>query len=151
MKQILESQSGPTGRADRYAEMAAQAGNTDESLAEFREAANLLKASGRTDEFTRVAERILYTSPTICPSARIRLKLLGSNNARAALARLKPVSIQPERSRDPRPTARCFRALVSPHRCLPVLKELCRLYANTGRAAERNQEPSSRALAIGSE
>ena len=149
MKQILDLNPDQPAARIRYAEMAAQAGNTDESLAEFREAANLLKAQGRTDEFTRVAERILYYQPDDLSLGKdLASSYLDRNNARAALARLKPCF--DANQNDPEILdllARCFEQLGQPHRCLPVLKELCRLYANTGRAAERNQT-IQRALAM---
>jgi len=70
--------------------MAAQAGETEQAVTEFREAANLLKTQGRIDEFVRVAERILYYQPDDqALSKDLASCYLDRNNARAALARLK--------------------------------------------------------------
>jgi tetratricopeptide (TPR) repeat protein len=141
MKQIIDlNPDQPTARI-RYAEMAAQAGETEQAVAEFREAANLLKTQGRIDEFIRVAERILYYQPDDQALGKeLASCYLDRNNARAALARLKP-SFDANRN-DPEIldlVARCFEQLGQPQKSLPVLKELCRVYASTGRMAERNQ------------
>ena len=141
MKQILELNPDQPAARIRYAELAVQAGEAGEAVAEFHEAANLLKAQGRTDEFTRVAERILYYQPDdLALSTELAASYLDRNNARAALAKLKPCF---ESSRDDPVVldrlARCFEQLGQPHKSLPVLKELCRIYALTGRMADRNQ------------
>jgi tetratricopeptide (TPR) repeat protein len=149
MKQILDLNPDQPAARIRYAELAVQVGETDAAVAEFREAANLLKAQGRTDEFTRVAERILYYQPDDFVLAKeIASSYLERNNARAALARLKPCF--DANQNDPEILdllARCFEQLGQPHKSLPALKELCRIYANTGRMAERNQT-IQRALAL---
>ena len=149
MKQILDLNPDQPATRIRYAEMAVQAGQPDEAVPQFREAANLLKAQGRTDEFTRVAERILYYQPDdLALSKEVASGYLDRNNARAALARLKPCF--DANQSDPEILdllARCFEQLGQPHKSLPVLKELCRIYGSTGRMAERNHT-IQRALAL---
>ena len=149
LKQILELNPEQPAARIRYAELAVQMGETNAAVAEFREAANLLKAQGRADEFTRVAERILYYEPNdIALGMEVASSYLDRNNARAALARLKP-AFEANQS-DPVVLdllARCFEQLGQPNKSLPVLKELCRIYGNTGRMAERNQA-LQRALAL---
>jgi len=149
MKQILDLNPDQPSARIRYAELAVQAGQNDDAVVEFREAANLLKGQGRTDEFIRVAERILYYQPDDLVLAKeISSSYLDRNNARAALARLKPCF--DANQNDPEILdllARCFEQLGQPHKSLPVLKELCRVYANAGRTAERNQT-IQRALAL---
>lgn len=149
MKQILDLNPDQPATRIRYAEMAVQAGQVDEAVVQFREAASLLKAQGRTDEFTRVAERILYYQPEdLALSKEVASGYLDRNNARAALARLKPCF--DANQSDPAILdllARCFEQLGQPHKSLPVLKELCRIYGSTGRMAERNHT-IQRALAL---
>ena len=149
MRQILDLNPDQPAARIRCAELAVQVGQNDDAVAEFREAANLLKAQGRTDEFTRVAERILYYQPDDFGLAKeIAASYLDRNNARAALARLKPCF--DANQNDPGILdllARSFEQLGQPHKSLPVLKELCRIYANAGRMAERNQT-IQRALAL---
>lgn len=149
LKQVIELNPDQPATRIRYAELAVQAGEMNDAVAEFREAANLLKAQGRSDEFTRVAERILYYQPDdLALGKELAASYLDHNNARAALARLKPCF---EANQGDVGTldllARCFEQLGQPHKSLPVLKELCRIYANTGRSAERNQT-IQRALAL---
>ena len=125
----------------RYAELAVQAGALKEATAEFREAARLLKAQGRMDEFLRVAERLLHYEPDNHAMAlELAAKYLDANNGRAALSRLKPVF--EAKQRDPEVLdllARTFDQLGQPHKTLSVLKELARVYAESGRVSERNQ------------
>src|SRR4029077_7214724 len=47
----------------KLAEMASQTGALDEAIHELRRAADQLKLQGRTDEFVRVAERLLFHRP----------------------------------------------------------------------------------------
>jgi tetratricopeptide (TPR) repeat protein len=149
LKQILDLNPDQPATRIRYAELAVQAGQNEEAVAEFREAANLLKTQGRTDEFARVAERILYYTPEdFALGTELARIYLDRNNARAALTRLKP-AFESNQS-DPEVLdflARCFEMLGQPNKSLPVLKELCRVYANSGRMSERNQTVQ-RALAL---
>jgi len=149
LRQILDLNPDQPATRIRCAELAVQAGETDAALAEFREAANLLRSQGRTDEFTRVAERILYYQPDdLALGKDLAASYLERNNARAALARLKPAF--EANQNDPQILellSRCFEQLGQPHKCLLVLKELCRIYGSTGRTAERNQA-IQRALAL---
>ena len=149
LKQVLELNPDQPATRIRYAELAVQAGEINDAVAEFREAANLLKAQGRSDEFTRVAERILYYQPDdLALGQELAASYLDRNNARAALARLKPCFEADQGDVGILDLlARCFEQLGQPHKSLPVLKELCRIYANTGRSAERNQT-IQRALAL---
>jgi pilus assembly protein FimV len=58
-KQIIDLNPEQPNPRIRYAELACQAGAIKEAVAEFAEAARLVKAQGRTEEFLRVAERLL--------------------------------------------------------------------------------------------
>jgi len=140
LKQVLELNPDQPATRIRYAELAVQAGQINDAVAEFREAANLLKGQGRSDEFTRVAERILYYQPDDLELGKeLAASYLDRNNARAALARLKPCFEANQGDVGVLDLlARCFEQLGQPHKSLPVLKELCRIYTNTGRTAERN-------------
>jgi tetratricopeptide (TPR) repeat protein len=78
----------------------------------------------------------------------VAAKYLDHNNARAALSRLK--SVFEANQRDPAVLdllARTFEQLGQPHKTLPVLKELARVYAESGRISERNQA-AQRALSM---
>ncbi len=149
LKQILELNPENVATRIRYAELAVQAGQNDDAVVEFREAANLLKSQGRADEFARVAERVLYYQPDdLVLGLELARVYLDRNNPRAALTRIKP-AFEANQS-DPEVLdllARSFEQLGQPNKSLPVLKELCRVYANSGRMSERNQT-IQRALAL---
>ena len=141
LKQIIDLNPEQPNPRIRYAELACQAGAIKEAVAEFAEAARLVKAQGRTEEFIRVAERLLHYEPDNHDMAmEVAAKYLEHNNARAALSRLK--SVFEAKQRDPAVLdllARTFEQLGQPHKTLPVLKELARVYAESGRISERNQ------------
>jgi tetratricopeptide (TPR) repeat protein len=141
LKQIIDLNPEQPNPRIRYAELASQTGATKEAIAEFAEAARLVKAQGRTEEFLRVAERLLHYEPDNHAMAmEVAAKYLEHNNARAALSRLK--SVFEANQRDPAVLellARTFEQLGQPHKTLPVLKELARVYAEGGRISERNQ------------
>jgi tetratricopeptide (TPR) repeat protein len=149
LKQIIDLNPEQPNPRIRYAEMASQAGAVKEAVAEFGEAAKLVKAQGRTEEFLRVAERMLHYDPENHDMAmEVASKYMEHNNARAALSHLKAVF--EARQRDPQVLdllARVFDQLGQPHKTLPVLKELARVYAEAGRISERNQA-AQRALSM---
>jgi pilus assembly protein FimV len=149
LKQIIELNPEQPATRIRYAELAVQAGENDDAVAEFREAANMLRAQGRTDEFARVAERVLFYQPDdLALAVELARIYLDRNNPRAALTRLKPAF--DANQGDPEVLdllARSFEQLGQPNKSVPVLKELCRVYANSGRMSERNQT-LQRALAL---
>jgi len=140
-KQIIDLNPEQPNPRIRYAELACQAGAIKEAVVEFGEAARLVKAQGRTEEFLRVAERLLHYEPDNHAMAmEVAAKYLDHNNPRAALSRLK--SVFEANQRDPAVLdllARTFEQLGQPHKTLPVLKELARVYAEGGRISERNQ------------
>ena len=149
LKQIIDINPEQPNPRIRYAEIAAQAGAAKEAAAEFAAAAKLVKAQGRTDEFLRVAERMLHYDPENHDMAmEVASKYMEHNNARAAISHLKRV--YEARQRDPQVLdllARVFDQLGQPHKTLPVLKELARVYAEAGRIGERNQA-AQRVLAM---
>ena len=141
LKSIIDLNPEQPNPRIRYAEMASQAGAVKDASTEFAEAARLVKAQGRTDEFLRVAERMLHYDPGNHDMAmEVAGKYMEHNNARAALGHLKAVF--EARQRDPQVLdllSRVFDQLGQPHKTLPVLKELARVYAEAGRISERNQ------------
>jgi pilus assembly protein FimV len=149
LKQIIDLNPEQPNPRIRYAEMASQAGALKEAAAEFAEAARLVKAQGRTDEFLRVAERMLHYDPQNHDMAlEVATKYMEHGNARAAFPHLKTVfEARPRDAQVLELLARLFDQLGQPHRTLPVLKELARVYAEGGRVSERNQA-AQRALAM---
>ena len=74
----------------KLAELASQAGATEEAIQEFARAADQLKVQGRYEEYTRVAERLLFHQPDNLVVAReLAEAYIDRNNARLALAKLQ--------------------------------------------------------------
>jgi tetratricopeptide (TPR) repeat protein len=140
-KQIIDLNPEQPNPRIRYAELASQTGAAQEAAAEFGEAARILKAQGRIEEFLRVAERLLHYQPDDHAMAmEVAAKYLDHHNARAALSRLKAVFEADSRNPEVLDLlARTFDQLGQQHKTLPVLKELARVYAEAGRISERNQ------------
>jgi tetratricopeptide (TPR) repeat protein len=148
-RQIIDLNPEQPNPRIRYAELASQTGAVAEAITEFAEAARLVKLQGRMDEFLRVAERLLHYEPdNLAMAMEVASAYIDNNNARAALSHLKPVF--EATPRDPEVLdllARTFEQLGQPHKTLPVLKELARVYSEAGRISERNQA-AQRALSM---
>src|SRR5262249_34535419 len=106
---------------------------------EFAKAADQLRAQGRSDEYVRVAERLLFHQPDNSIVAReLALVYLGRNNPRAALAKLQaPLKAAP---RDPQNIELLARALepLDAAKAPSVWKELAELHERAGRSGERD-------------
>jgi pilus assembly protein FimV len=139
MRQIVELNPDQPVSRIKLAEAAAQAGLTDEAMGEFERAGDLLKSQGRIDEYLRVAERLIVLRPDDAELAKQVARLyIERNNARFALAKL-----QASFKIDPRDTetldllARAFEQLGQAAKTISVLKELAKVYNDTGRSNER--------------
>jgi tetratricopeptide (TPR) repeat protein len=122
----------------QLAEAASQAGATDEAIGEFKRAAELLKMQGRSDEYVRVAERLIFHEPHNFPLAReLAAVYIARRNPRLALAKLQPAA--KAAPRDPENIQLVALALeqIDPPKALSIWKELAELHDLAGRAAER--------------
>jgi tetratricopeptide (TPR) repeat protein len=139
MRQIVDlNPEQPVSRI-KLAEAASQAGLIEDAVTEFGRAGELLKAQGRMDEYLRVAERLLTLRPdNVELSKQVARLYIERNNARFALGKL-----QASFKIDPRDTetldllARSFEQLGQVAKTVSVLKELAKVYGDTGRAGER--------------
>jgi tetratricopeptide (TPR) repeat protein len=123
----------------QLAESASQAGETAEAIAAFRSAAETLKMQGRSDEYVRVAERLIFHEPDNFPVAReLAAVYIGRKNPRLALAKLQgPAKAAP---RDPQNIQLVAMALeqIDPPKAMSIWKELAELHDNQGRSRERD-------------
>ncbi len=133
----------------KLAEAASQAGLRDEAVESFRLAAEQLKAQGRTDEFLRVAERLLTHAPSDIPFAKeVAAGYIDRGNARFALSKLQPCF-----NADPRDLetlallAKAFEQLGQVAKTVSVTKEMGRIHKEAGRSAE-SLAAFARALAL---
>jgi tetratricopeptide (TPR) repeat protein len=123
----------------QLAEAASQASETDEAIGEFKRAAELLKMQGRSDEYVRVAERLIFHEPHNFPLAReLAAVYIARGNPRLALAKLQPAA--KAAPRDPENIQLVALALeqIDPPKALSIWKELAELHDLAGRSAERD-------------
>src|SRR5262249_46684988 len=124
----------------KLAEAASQAGLTEEAARELGRAADQLKAEGRSDEYLRVTERLLFHQPENVTKVReLAEAYITRGNPRLALPKLQAwLKADP---RDPRALsllARALEQLGQVPKAVSVLKELARLCHELGRASERD-------------
>jgi pilus assembly protein FimV len=122
------------------AESASQAGLTEEAVREFGVAADALKASGRTDEYIRVCERLLFHRPDDVERARELAEIyIARGSPRLALPKLQ-MCLRLD-VRDPITLsllARALEQLGQKGKAVSVIKELVRLFEELGREPERD-------------
>ncbi len=140
MRQIVDLNPDQVVARIKLAEACSQAGQVDDAVTEFGLASQQLLAQGRTDEYLRVAERLLFHQPESYALAReMAVKYIERGNARFALAKLQLCF-----KADPKDTevldmlSRAFEQLGQVQKTVQVLKELAKVYAEQGRIPERN-------------
>jgi tetratricopeptide (TPR) repeat protein len=123
----------------KLAESASQSGATEEAIQEFARAADQLKLQGRHEEYTRVAERLLFHQPDNLGVAReLAEAYIDKNNARLALAKLQVcLKAEPRAPENVSLLARAFEQLDVP-KAVSVLKELIEIHQQLGHTAERD-------------
>ena len=121
------------------AESASQAGLTDEAVREFGVAADALKAAGRTEEYIRVCERLLFHRPEdVMRTRELAETYISRGSPRLALPKLQTCLRMDVR--DPATLsllARALEQLGQKVKAVSVIKELVRLFAELRREPER--------------
>jgi tetratricopeptide (TPR) repeat protein len=120
-------------------EAASQAGETGEAIREFRKAADTLKSQGRSDEWVRVAERLIFHEPDNYAVAReLAAVYIGRKNPRLALAKLQGAA--KAAPRDPQNIQLVAMALeqLDPPKAMSIWRELAELQDGRGRHRERD-------------
>ena len=133
----------------KLAEAASAAGLKDEAITSFRHAAEHLRTQGRSDEFLRVAERLLAHAPEDLVFAKeVAAGYIERGNARFALAKLQPCfAANPRDLETLALLARSFEQLGQVAKTLSVTKEIARIHRDEGRPAE-SMAAFQRALAL---
>ncbi len=141
MRQIVDINPDQPISRIKLAEAASQGGMVDEAVTEFTRAAELLKAQGRTDEYLRVAERLLYHRPDdVVLAKEIARQYIDRNSARLALAKLQACFKHDSQDLDTLELlARAFEQLGQAGKTISVLKELAKVYQDRGRHNDRGQ------------
>jgi tetratricopeptide (TPR) repeat protein len=123
----------------KLAETASQAGMVSDAIAEFQKAGELLRSQGRVDEYLRVAERLLFHQPDdVVLAKEVARQYIERNNARFALAKLQACfKVNPRDTEILEMLGRAFEQLGQTAKTISVLKELAKVYGDSGRANER--------------
>lgn len=134
LKQIVELDPETIANRIKLAELYSQQQMIREAIDEFTKAAEQLKEAHRTDEYMRVAERLLFLSPDNRPVSKELARLyIERADPRRALPKLQVCF-----KADPRDTevlsllARAFEALDQRAKSVSVLKELARILGENG-------------------
>jgi tetratricopeptide (TPR) repeat protein len=148
LREIVELNPENVVSRIKLAESASQVGETEEAIREFGRAAEQLKAQGRSDEYVRVAERLLFHQPDNLAMARELAEVyIGKNNARLALAKLQTcLKVEPRAPQNVALLARAFEQLDLP-KAVSVWKELAQIHQELGRLGDRDAA-IRRALAL---
>ncbi|MDB4982667.1 MAG: repeat-containing protein, partial [Myxococcales bacterium] len=133
LRQIVEL--GPERIAARIqlAEMASQAGAMHEAIRELNQAAEFLKARGRSDEYVRVVERLVFHDPNNFERAReLAAVYIGRGKPRQALAKLQAAAkAGPREPQNIELVALALEQLDPPKAC-SIWKELAELHDEVG-------------------
>jgi len=149
LKQIVELDPETIANRIKLAELYSQQQMVRESIEEFTRAAEQLKDAQRTDEYMRVAERLLFLSPDNRPVSKELARLyIERQDPRRALPKLQVCF-----KADPRDTevlsllARAFESLDQRQKAVSVLKELARVLGENGER-QRREETFRRILSL---
>ena len=125
----------------KYAEALSRSGRSEEASEEFRTGARMLKASGRLDDYAKVAERLLYHKPDDDAASReLARHYLQRGDAKRALSKL-----QLSFKNDPHDVgtlqllARAFDLLGQQKKTVSVLRELARVFGERGMKQDRTK------------
>jgi tetratricopeptide (TPR) repeat protein len=139
LKQIVELDPETVANRIKLAELYSKEGMAREAIDEFSRAAEQLREAGRTDDFMKVAERLLFHSPDNRPISKELARLyIEKGDPRRALPKLQVCF-----KADPRDTevlsllASAFEALDQRSKAVSVLKELARILGENGDSAGR--------------
>ena len=124
----------------RLAEDFAGEGAVEDAVKELRIAADVLDRSGHTEDYARVAERLLFHAPEDLTTCRRLAELLLQNgDAQSALPKLQVCFRSEPNDVDVlEMLARAFDMVGQSHKTLTVLKQLARIHDRNGLIVERN-------------
>jgi tetratricopeptide (TPR) repeat protein len=129
LKQIVELDPETVANRIKLAELYSKESMPREAIDEFSKAAEQLREAGRTDDFMKVAERLLFHSPDNRPvSKELARMYIERGDPRRALPKLQVCFKADPRDADVLTLlARAFEALDQRHKAVSVLKELARI------------------------
>jgi tetratricopeptide (TPR) repeat protein len=139
LAQVIEMNPDQVMVRVKIAEVAAQAGLTDDAVNEFTRAAEQLEQQGRTDDFLRVAERLLQLAPeNTALGKRAAIRYMERQNPKAALAKLQACfNIDRKDAETLQLLANAFTELGQTAKTVTVLKELAQIQEERRQTVER--------------
>lgn len=122
----------------RYAEGLSREHRTEEAIAQFVVACDLLERQGRTDDWAKVAERLVFLAPARYDVLkRLAKQYLAAGDLRRAIARLEPCFRGLPRDVETLTLlGRAFREAEHTNKAIYILKELARVHQDEGRAID---------------
>ncbi|MFI5289480.1 MAG: tetratricopeptide repeat protein, partial [Polyangia bacterium] len=141
LKQIVELDPETVANRIKLAELYSKEQMPREAIDEFTRAADQLKESGRTDDYLKVAERLLFHSPdNRVVSKELARLYIEKGDPRRALPKLQVCFKADSRDTDVLMLlSRAFEALDQRAKAVSVLKELARILTENGDRPARDQ------------
>jgi tetratricopeptide (TPR) repeat protein len=140
LKQMVDMEPENVASRIKLAESFSKEGMNEQAVAEFRRAADALKAQNRTEDYVKVAERLAWHKPEDQDLAKELATLyIRRSDPRRALTKLQQCF-----KADPRDVvtlellAESFQALGQHQKTLSVLKELAKVQHENGNVEQRN-------------
>ena len=124
----------------KLAEAYSKEGRVSDAVAEFTEAANYLRQTSRTDDFIKVAERLVFHAPENCAVQRELAQLyIRRSDPKRALPKLQQCFKADPRDVDTLAMlAQSFQQLGQLSKTVSVLKELARIQSENGKTEDRD-------------
>lgn len=125
----------------RLAEMFSQKGKIREAVKHYKKVAEVLKKAGAKDDFTKVAQRLLYHQPDDFETNKaLGEAYLEQGDALNALIRFRACyKSKPQDAEVLDMIAKTFEFLKEPQKAVAILKELARVYAKFGLLREQDE------------
>ncbi len=125
----------------RIAEQHSKDGKTEEAVKHFSAACDQLSEQGRTDDYIKVAERLLYHDPSLIDIAReVAALYLETGKPKRALTKLQLCfSKDPRNIRTLGLLAEAFRGLKQPDKAISVYTEIANLLEEQNQHEERKK------------
>jgi tetratricopeptide (TPR) repeat protein len=123
----------------KMGETAAQAGLNQDAVQEFQRAVDQLESLGRTDDFLRVAERVLQLAPeNVALGKKAAVRYMERQNPKAALAKLQACfNVDSKDVETLQLLANSFAELGQTAKTITVLKELAKVQEERRQMGER--------------
>jgi pilus assembly protein FimV len=162
LKRMVDLDADNVASRIKLAETFSRENRVPEAISEFEKAADVLKKQNRTDDYIKVAERLVYHDQSRLDVIKELARLyLDRGDAKRGLAKLQICfKAQPRDLEVLKMLSQAFTALGQHQKTIFVFKELARIYQDSGKLAEANEvvqqilqldpnDPDARAMLAG--